>query len=57
MLRQLIADQANYGNERAYGETMIRTAGPGRMRHLAQRLENDGHLAGLVAEAKKGETA
>ena len=26
---------------RAYGEAMLRTAGPGRMRHLEQRLAND----------------
>jgi hypothetical protein len=29
------------GSTRAYGEVMIRTAGPNRMRHLEQRLAND----------------
>jgi hypothetical protein len=44
MLREKIASDAA-GREaamtRAYGDVMIRTAGPGRMRHLEQRLAND----------------
>jgi hypothetical protein len=44
MLRQKIASDAA-GREasmtRAYGDVMIRTAGPRRMRHLEQRLAND----------------
>ena len=31
---------------------MIETAGSSRMKHLEQRLANDGHLAELVLKAK-----
>ena len=51
-LRQEIGNLSNYWAERAYGETMIRTAGPGRMRHLEQRLANDDLLSGLTREAR-----
>ena len=48
-LRQKIFDDTS-GREasmtRAYGEAMIRTAGPDRMRHLEQRLANDDLLRG-----------
>jgi len=47
-----IGSQAEFLETRAYGETMIRTAGPRRMRHLEQRLANDGHLAALVEKAR-----
>ena len=39
--------------ERAYGEAMIRTASPERMRHLEQPLSNDGHLAELSRQARE----
>lgn len=49
-LREKIASDAG-GREasmtRAYGEAMIRTAGPERMRHLEQRLANDDLLRGM----------
>ena len=51
-LRQEIGNLSNYWAERAYGETMIRTAGPGRMRHLEQRLANDGLLAERSRQAR-----
>lgn len=38
---------------RAYGDTMIETAGTGRMVHLEQRLANDGHLAALSRKARR----
>jgi hypothetical protein len=48
-LREKIVSDAG-GREasmtRAYGEAMIRTAGPERMRHLEQRLANDDLLRG-----------
>ena len=44
---------ARFWAERAYGETMLATAGPERMVHLEQRLANDGHLVELVREVKK----
>ena len=52
-LRDEIANLSNYWATRAYGETMIRTAGPGRMRHLEQRLENDDLLADLSRQARE----
>jgi hypothetical protein len=36
-----LGETPNDGTLRAYGDVMIRTAGPGRMRHLEQRLAND----------------
>ena len=51
-LREDIASSARFWIERAYGEVMLRTAGPARMRHLEQRLANDGHLAALSRKAR-----
>jgi hypothetical protein len=36
-----------------YGETMVATAGAGRMVHLEQGHANDGHLAELAARARR----
>jgi len=52
-LRDEIGSLSSYWCERAYGETMVRTAGPGRMQHLEQRLANDGHLAELSRQARE----
>jgi len=52
-LREMIAGGARFWVERAYGETMVRTAGPERMRHLEQLLANDGHLAELSRTARE----
>ena len=46
-----------FGAERAYGDAMLRTAGPGRMRHLEQRLANDGQLKERVRELRKWDEA
>ena len=46
-LREYIGHAARFWLERAYGEAMVRTAGPERMVHLEQILANDGHLAEL----------
>ena len=51
-LREDIAASARFWVERAYGEVMVRTAAPARMRHLEQRLANDGHLAALSRKAR-----
>lgn len=51
-LRDYIAGHARFWVDRAIGETMLRTAGPGRMRHLEQVLANDGHLAELSRQAR-----
>ena len=52
-LRKDISSLVRFWAERAYGETMINTAGPRRMRHLEQRLANDGHLCELVRQARQ----
>lgn len=43
---------ARFWIERAYGDKMMMTAGPGRMVHLQQLMANDGHLAALAAKAR-----
>ena len=52
-LRDYLKGFARFWTDRAYGETMIRTAGPRRMRHLEQVMANDGHLASLAEEARQ----
>ncbi len=51
-LRKYISGAARFWVERGYGEVMIHTAGPERMRHLEQKLANDGHLAELSRQAR-----
>jgi hypothetical protein len=53
-LREMIAGGARFWVERVYGEAMIQSAGPERMRHLEQLLANDGHLADLSRKAREG---
>jgi hypothetical protein len=53
MLRASVGAMARHWAESAYGPTMLETAGPGRMRHLEQRLAHDDHLPALVAEARR----
>lgn len=50
-LREKIGGMARHWADRSYLDVMVDTAGPGRMRHLEQRLANDGHLAALAAKA------
>jgi ectoine hydroxylase-related dioxygenase (phytanoyl-CoA dioxygenase family) len=52
-LRDYIGGGARFWVERAYGETMVRTADSARMVHLDQCLANDGHLAELSREARE----
>lgn len=52
-LRRKIGTLSRWWMDRAYGDTMIETAGTGRMVHLEQRLENDGHLAALSRKARQ----
>jgi hypothetical protein len=52
-LRETIAGAARFWLERVYGEAMVRTAGPERMRHLEQVMDNDGHLAELSRKARE----
>jgi len=52
-LREDICKSARFWMERAYGDVMVSTASPSRMRHLEQRLSNDGHLAELSRKARQ----
>ncbi len=52
-LRSTIGGSARFWIERVYGEKMISTAGPERMRHLEQVMANDGHLAQLSRESRE----
>jgi ectoine hydroxylase-related dioxygenase (phytanoyl-CoA dioxygenase family) len=47
------AHHARFWTERLYGEAMIRTAGPERMRHLEQVMANDGQMAELARQARE----
>ncbi len=51
-LRDYIAGGARFLVERAYDNTIVRTADPARMQHLEQVLANDDHLAGLSAKRR-----
>ena len=52
-LREYLSGAVRFWAERAYGEAMVRTAGPQRRVHLEQFLANDGHLKGLVEKARR----
>ncbi len=52
-LRNYIAGHARFWIQRNYGEIMMRTAGPERLRHLEQVMANDGHLAELSRQARE----
>ena len=52
-LREVMAKETRFWIEKAYGDVMVQTAGPGRMRHLEQRLANDDHMAELGRKARE----
>jgi hypothetical protein len=52
-LRDYISGAARFWIDRVYGEAMVRTAGPERMRRLRQVMENDSHLAELSRRARE----
>ena len=52
-LRNYISGTARFWVDRVYGEVMVSTAGPERMRHLEQVMANDGHIAELSRQAKE----
>jgi hypothetical protein len=52
-LRSYISGHARFWIDRNYGEIMMRTAGPERLRHLEQVMANDGHLAELSRQARE----
>ena len=51
-LRDYIAGGSRFLIERAFDNTIVRTASPERMVHLEQVLANDDHLAGLSARRR-----
>ena len=51
-LRNSISGGARFWVERGYGESMIHIADEKRMRHLEQKLTNDGHLAELSRQSR-----
>jgi hypothetical protein len=52
-LQEYIGGAARFWIDRAYGEKMVRTAGPERIKHLEQVMANDGHLAELSRKARE----
>ncbi|MCX5658161.1 MAG: phytanoyl-CoA dioxygenase family protein [Planctomycetota bacterium] len=53
VLRDYISGFARFWVDTPYSETMLRTAGPARMRHLEQVLANDDHLPALTKAARE----
>ncbi len=51
-LRNEISAFARFWTDSVYGPAMTATAGPGRLVHLQQALDNQGHLAEEVRKAK-----
>ena len=52
-LRKSLEGFSRFWVDRPYGEVMIDTAGPERMRHLEQVMANDGHIAALSQQARE----
>ena len=52
-LRDYISGHARFWIERNYGPEMLRTAGPERMKHLEQVMQNDGHLKELSRQMRE----
>ena len=52
-LRTYISRSARFWIDRNYGQKMVDTASPKRMRHLEQVMANDGHLAELTRQARE----
>jgi hypothetical protein len=51
-LRKYLEGVSRFWVERAYGDLMVSTASPLRMRHLEQVMANDGHIAELSRQAR-----
>ncbi len=52
-LRATIGGSSRFWLDHTYDETVVRTAGPERMRHLEQVLANEDHLAELSRQARE----
>jgi hypothetical protein len=51
-LRVYISGASRFWLDHVYGDAMVRTASPERLRHLEQVMANDGHLAELSRQAR-----
>jgi hypothetical protein len=51
-LRDYLNGVSRFWVDRAFGEIMMKTASPARMRHLEQVMANDGHIAELSRKAR-----
>ena len=52
-LRDYLNGVSRFWVKRAYGDIMMNTAGPQRMRHLEQVMANDSHIAELSRKARE----
>ena len=52
-MRDEVSNFSRFFIDSVYGEAMVRTAGPDRMRHLEQALANQGHLPALARRARE----
>lgn len=52
-LRDYLNGVSRFWVDRAYGELMMNTAGPERLRHLEQVMANDAHIAELSRKARE----
>lgn len=53
LLRNEVAGFARFWVDSVYGDAMMRTAGPARLRHMEQAISQQDHLAAEVAKAKQ----
>lgn len=51
-MRNYISSFARFWVDRVYGDAMVKSASPERMKHLEQIMANDGFLAELTAQAR-----
>jgi len=54
LMRKEVGNFARFWLDSVYGEAMVQSAGPERLRHLEQALANQDHLPGLAQEARQG---
>ena len=53
LMREEVSNAARFLVDSIYGEAMVRSAGPARMRHLEQALANQDHLAAISQRARE----
>jgi hypothetical protein len=52
-MRNYISSFARFWVDRVYGDAMVRTATPERLKHMDQLMANDGFLAELSRKARE----